>query len=173
MPSVSTMKLPQRIHTAASAVDKFRRARATRLHPSHAPLLWRSCRHRDRAACILSSKSYSPAGEAGAGRGLCAVHDCRFALGRVFANEGGGQAHVDLKISSGNSSGTKVIGARKACCHPSQLRPQFIESTSKMGNHSQLQYSNSRRCWCNCGMPKQRKRKFGKAVELFRSRGRR
>ena len=117
MPRISTMKLPQQIHTAASAVDKFRRARATRLHPSHAPLLWRSCRRRDRAACILSSKSYSPAGEAGAGRGLCAVHDCRFALGQVFADEGGSQAHVDLKISSGNSSGTKALGARKACCH--------------------------------------------------------
>ena len=31
--------------------------------------------------------------------------------------KGGGQAHVNLKISSGNSTGTKVIGARKACCH--------------------------------------------------------
>ena len=60
---------------------------------------------------------YSPAGEAGAGRGLCAAHDCLFALGQIFADEGGGQAHVDLKISSGNSSGTKAIGARKACCH--------------------------------------------------------
>ena len=56
-------------------------------------------------------------GEGGVGRGLCAAHDCRFALGQVFADEGGGQAHVDLKISSGNSSGTKVVGARKACCH--------------------------------------------------------
>ena len=153
MPRISTMKLPQHIHTAASAVDKFRRARATRLFPSHAPLLWRSCRHRDRAACILSSKSYlySPAGEAGAGRGLCAAHDCRFALGQVFADEGGSQAHVDLKISSGNSSGTKVIGARKACCHNLSnkdskwqiIHSHSIETAADAGATAECQNSES------------------------------
>ena len=44
---------------------------------------------------------------------LCAAHDCRFALGQVFADEGGGHAHVNLKILSGISSGTKVVGAAR------------------------------------------------------------
>ena len=120
MPSISTLKLPQQIHTAASAVDKFRRARATRLHPSHAPLLWRSCRHRERAACILSSKCHIctlPRGRQGLDVGSVPRTIVVLPLVKFSRMPGGGQAHVNLKISSGNSSGTKAIGARKACCH--------------------------------------------------------